>query len=213
MSEHGVGLPGGPGPLGGVEPSSLGESYEPKGSPDPTVDPADGPEPNAVDVAHHDDMGLDLASMIAHAARGSAAPRRRPKKMRPDNPTFSSARHDDRDPQPLSKALGRLAAERGWTETVSVHMLLGRWPVLVGPMVAQHCEPESFADGVLVVRTDSTAWASQLRLMAPNILAAINAETREGAVTLIKVLGPDAPSWTHGSRSISDARGPRDTYG
>lgn len=187
------------------------------GDVDPTIDepdPADAPEPGSVAAEPHDDTGLDLAAMIAHAARGNA-PGRRPKarRRRPDNPQFSGSRDDGRDPQPLSRAVGRLADERGWTTTVSVHVLLARWPAVVGPVVAQHSTPESYADGTLTVRADSTAWASQLRLMAPQILAAVNEAVGQGSIELVRILGPDAPSWKHGSRSVSDARGPRDTYG
>ena len=49
--------------------------------------------------------------------------------------------------------------------------VFARWPELVGEEVADHCTPESFADGKLVVRTDSTAWATQLRLLAPTSYA------------------------------------------
>ena len=43
-----------------------------------------------------------------------------------------------------------------------MHGVFGRWAEIVGAEVAAHCEPESFADGRLKVRTDSTAWATQL---------------------------------------------------
>ena len=39
------------------------------------------------------------------------------------------------------------------------------------PRSPTHCEPESFADGLLHVRTDSTAWATQLKLLAPTSCA------------------------------------------
>ena len=35
----------------------------------------------------------------------------------------------------------------------------------------------------------------------------------EGVVERLVVRGPTAPSWHRGLRSVSDARGPRDTYG
>jgi len=104
-------------------------------------------------------------------------------------------------------------SERGWSTEVSVHALLGRWAFIVGDAVAEHSRPESFAAGVVTVRTESTAWASQLRLMIPQLLAKLNAAVGEGTVTRIVVKGPDVPSWKHGLRSVRDGRGPRDTYG
>ena len=47
---------------------------------------------------------------------------------------------------------------------------MGRWPQIVGPEVAQHCEPQKYDEDerVLTVQCDSTAWATQLRLLAPS---------------------------------------------
>ena len=103
--------------------------------------------------------------------------------------------------------------DRGWTTELRVHGVMGRWAELVGDDVASHCTPESFADGRLVVRTDSTAWATQLRLLAPTVVRRLNAELGHGTVTLIEVLGPHLPTWTKGRRSVRGGRGPRDTYG
>ncbi len=93
-----------------------------------------------------------------------------------------------------------------------MHLLLSKWPILVGPANAQHSQPESYIDTVLTVRAESTAWATSLRSMAPQLVAKLNAQLGDGTVTRIQVLGPDAPSWKHGRRSVR-GRGPRDTYG
>src|SRR5690242_11296633 len=61
--------------------------------------------------------------------------------------------------------------------------------------------------------TDSTAWATQLSLLAPALVRRLNEELGDGTVTLIDVLGPHVPSWAKGRRRTRDSRGPRDTYG
>ena len=91
--------------------------------------------------------------------------------------------------------------------------VFARWPELVGEQVADHCTPESFTEGKLVVRTDSTAWATQLRLLAPTVVRRLNEELGHDTVTVIDVLGPHGPTWKKGLRSARDGRGPRDTYG
>ena len=106
-----------------------------------------------------------------------------------------------------------LVRRKGWATDLNVHTLLGRWGLLVGSGVAAHSRPEAYADTVLTVRTDSTAWATQLRMMAPRLVARLNEQLGEGTVTRVTVLGPDAPSWKKGLRSVRDGRGPRDTYG
>lgn len=141
-----------------------------------------------------------------------AAARRRVNARRRGAGAYSGAGPDDRDPQTFGTLIQRLIAEKGWKEEVSVGGVMGRWADIVGAQVAEHAEPESFVDGVLTVRTSSTAWATQMRLMLPNYQQRINSEIGEGVVAKMVVLGPAAPSWRKGPRS-APGRGPRDTYG
>lgn len=165
----------------------------------------------------HDDTGLDVARSISRQLRAGgpgAAARRRPRRReRPSGVQVSGARPDGRDPQLIGEALESLLARQGWTTEVNLHLLLGRWAALVGAVNAEHSRPEGYADGVVAVRADSSAWATSLRTMAPQLVARLNEQLGQGTVTRIEVKGPDAPSWKHGRRSIKGARGPRDTYG
>ncbi|QNN54944.1 DUF721 domain-containing protein [Nocardioides mesophilus] len=167
----------------------------------------------------HDDAGLDLARSIA---RGMAGTRRTTKKKYParpgsrparSDPKASGAHPDDRDPQLLDSTIGRLIADQGWATDVRVHGVFTRWEHLVGAEVAQHCTPEGFDDGKLVVRTDSTAWATEMKLLAPTVLRRLNQELGDGTVRIIDVTGPRLPHWKKGRLSVRDGRGPRDTYG
>ena len=182
-------------------------------------DPADGvPGDATTEPDEHRDDGLDLARALTRAtARAGGAPARRGtrgRKPRPQGTSRVSGAHpDDRDPQLLDSTVSRLVNDHGWALDLRVHGVFGRWQELVGAEVAQHCTPESFADGKLVVRTDSTAWATQLRLLAPTIVRRLNEELGHGTVVMIDVLGPHLPSWKKGPRSARDGRGPRDTYG
>jgi predicted nucleic acid-binding Zn ribbon protein len=169
----------------------------------------------------HDDTGLDLARSLAKSMGAAAqnAPRSRPPRRRPPPDRSrrrgrgSGAHPDDRDPQLLDTTLGRLVSDQGWEMDLKVHGVFGRWPAIVGAEVAQHCAPTSYADGKLVVRTDSTAWAIQLRLLAPTLVRRLNEELGHGSVTLIEVEGPNLPTWKKGRFGTRDGRGPRDTYG
>ena len=73
-------------------------------------------------------------------------------------------------------------------------------------------ERQSLRDGVLTVSAESTAWATQLRMVQAQLLAKIAAAVGDGVVTSLKIQGPVAPSWRKGNRSVP-GRGPRDTYG
>ncbi len=63
------------------------------------------------------------------------------------------------------------------------------------------------------MQTDSTAWATQMRLLAPTVVRRLNEELGDGTVRVIDVRGPNVPIWKRGRRSTRDGRGPRDTYG
>ena len=135
--------------------------------------------------------------------------RRRPR----DDGSRSGAGPDARDPQTVGAALDRLVAERGWGEAVAVGGVIGRWEAVVGAEIAAHCRPETFDDGVLTVRADSTAWATQVRLLTAGLLRRLAEEVGEGTVTKVVVRGPAGPSWRRGPRVAPGSQGPRDTYG
>ena len=178
-----------------------------------------GPEEPASELAaaseQHDPTGMDLARQIAaQVGAASKGVRRKPgkRKKRPEGVQSSGSHPDDRDPQLLGPALKGLMRQQGWDTQVNVHLLLANWPALVGTVNAEHSRPEKYADEVLTIRAESTTWATQLRLFAPQLVARLNDELGQGTVTRVQVLGPDAPSWKHGRRSVR-GRGPRDTYG
>jgi predicted nucleic acid-binding Zn ribbon protein len=185
-----------------------------KGRYDVPDDPVE--QPSAETGPEHDPQGLDLARSLAGRLKGMKRPRRqtRPKRKRPGGPAqVSGARPDDRDPQLLNATIGRLLRDQGWEVDAAVHGVMARWPAIVGPEVAQHCTPERYADTELTVRTDSTAWAVQVRNLAPELVRRLNADLGDGTVTRVNVLGPNAPTWRKGPRTVRGGRGPRDTYG
>jgi len=111
----------------------------------------------------------------------------------------------------LGDTAANLLAERGWSDEVAVGGVIGRWAEVVGEHVAEHCTPETFEDGRLVVRTDSTAWATNLRMLVPELLTRLAKDLGEGVVEEVTVLAPVGPSFKKGPRSVR-GRGPRDTW-
>ena len=117
-----------------------------------------------------------------------------------------------RDPRGLGDVVDALAAQLGWTSALAQSDLLDGWRELAGEETAKHAIPDAITDGVLVVRCESTAWATQLRMMRQELLVRIGERFPEADIQSIRFQGPDAPSWKRGPRSIP-GRGPRDTYG
>ncbi|TAK70361.1 MAG: DUF721 domain-containing protein [Actinomycetota bacterium] len=65
--------------------------------------------------------------------------------------------------------------------------------------------------GRLVLRADSTTWATHLRLLLPVLRERLDAELGRGVVGQVTIVGPAAPR-TGGAWRVP-GRGPRDTYG
>jgi predicted nucleic acid-binding Zn ribbon protein len=116
------------------------------------------------------------------------------------------------DPQRLVNAIDGLLDQQGWQQRAAMGSVFGRWAEIVGRDLAAHTRPDSFTDGELAVTADSTAWATQLRLLAPALVRRLNAELGDGTVRRVKVRGP-APPRQRGGWRVPGSRGPRDTYG
>lgn len=164
----------------------------------------------------HDDTGLDLARVIARGLSGKTGPARKrtriPRRTDPEPPQLSGAHPDDRDPQTLESTLSRFVDEHGWGTELRVHGVFTRWESIVGAEVGAHVTPESYADGRLVCRADSTAWATQMTLLAADVVRRLNEVLGEATVLVLDVHGPHAPRWSRGRLRVK-GRGPRDTYG
>jgi predicted nucleic acid-binding Zn ribbon protein len=94
------------------------------------------------------------------------------------------------DPQPLAAALGGLLSARGWRQRAALGSVFGGWEGIVGPELAAHTKPESFDDGDLLISADSAAWATQVRLLAPQMLKRLAEELGSGVVRRVRVRGP-----------------------
>ena len=180
------------------------------------------PEPEHVEPAG-DLRGIDLVRRTLEearaaaraqgkdAGRGRAAPPSG-RRVAGQRRRWSGPGPDVRDPQPLGSVAREVAKKRGWSAHVAEGTVLGHWSVVVGQQIAEHATPVGLSDGVLSVTAESTAWATQLRMIQAQLLAKIAAAVGNGVVTSLKIAGPSSPSWRKGPRHIA-GRGPRDTYG
>jgi predicted nucleic acid-binding Zn ribbon protein len=161
--------------------------------------------------------GPDLARAALSRARAAArakglspgAPRTRGRRS---DPVRSSSGPDGRDPVPFGAMIRRLVAERGWEETTTAAGVLANWDRLVGPEIADHCRPVSLTEGELVLVAESSAWATQLRLLTRTMAKRLAEQVGDGVVSTIVVRGPAQADWRKGPRRVQ-GRGPRDTYG
>ena len=117
------------------------------------------------------------------------------------------------DPQSLSAVLSEVIQNRNWNQGVAEGNLFSDWNSIVGAEIAEHTTPISLVDGRLTIQTSSSAWATQMRLMQEDLLKTISSSTPGALVESLVFIGPHAPSWKKGLRTIKGARGPRGTYG
>ncbi len=88
----------------------------------------------------------------------------------------------------LGQALESWLDRQGLDRRFDLVEAVERWPEVVGPQIAAVTRAETVnADGTLWVRVTSSAWANELSLMAPRILATLN-QGRRGQIKEIRWL-------------------------
>ncbi len=159
--------------------------------------------------------GIDLARSALTRAREEARARGSVARLGPTRRrggASAAKRRAPGDPEPLGETLARLLVERGWDAPTAAVGVIERWDEIAGDDLAGHCKPDKFDDGVLSLVAESTAWATQIRLLLPSIHRRMEAVIGKGVVTRIEVRGPTRPDWRRGPLRVR-GQGPRDTYG
>ncbi|WP_437583550.1 DUF721 domain-containing protein [Paramicrobacterium sp. CJ85] len=138
------------------------------------------------------------------------APGRRRRRGRDDGASVPFGK--GRDPKGIDDVMNSLTTQLGWESPLAQSELIVKWAQIAGESTAAHSEPIGIEAGVLTVRCDSTAWATQLRLMRVDIMNRISVSFPDAGIESIRFQGPNVPSFKRGPRSVQ-GRGVRDTYG
>lgn len=78
-------------------------------------------------------------------------------------------------PKRISEAVEKFLAQSGIAERVAQAQVIPEWEELVGPEIARVSEPQAVtADGILFVAVRSHGWMSELSLLEPQVIAALN---------------------------------------
>jgi len=116
-------------------------------------------------------------------------PRRRsdPEAESPDLPPRRGS-----EPVPLTEVLGgAVSRRRGWAPRLRGARVHALWTDIAGDQLARHTEPVRLHGGVLVVRADSPAWATEVRYLSAELAARANAVLGPEQVTRVTVVsGP-----------------------
>ena len=131
--------------------------------------------------------GMDLVRRTLEEARGAARSqgkdvgRGRSFPVLRDASRAGGAPGRGRDPtsgirRRLGAATRDLARTRGWSPRVAEGTVFGQWQTVVGEQIAEHATPTALREGVLSVSAESTAWATQLRM----VQAQLSGQDRRG---------------------------------
>jgi predicted nucleic acid-binding Zn ribbon protein len=164
--------------------------------------------------------GADLAREALEQARQRTAARRAAegrssvvgRRAGSTRRRWSGPGPDARDPKPFGALAQQWVKRSGSADDLAKATVLARWAEIVGDDLASHCTPVNLVDGQLTVQAESTAWATQIKLLGPTILGKVATAVGPNVVRQIRAQGPTRPSWRFGPRHVS-GRGPRDTYG
>jgi predicted nucleic acid-binding Zn ribbon protein len=69
------------------------------------------------------------------------------------------------------------------------------WPSAVGEVVAEQAQPTAVRDGVVTVTCSSATWAQELDLLAPELVAKLNAALGTERVLRLRCQAAPARSW------------------
>lgn len=165
-------------------------------------------------MRHRDPLVNESESVYRRikALFGGPPPRSRRNNQAEEEPKGSVPFSPGRDPRELGSIMDALTNQLGWNSPLAQSELIASWSELVGEDTAEHSSPVGAENGVLTVRCESTAWATQLRIIRNELLKHIAQRFPDADINSIRFQGPDVPSWKRGPRSIP-GRGPRDTYG
>ena len=76
---------------------------------------------------------------------------------------------------PISVSLAKVAGRLSKADLMGLGAIKEGWEGVVGTPVSAHATPLRLVDGVLTVGVDQPAWATQLRLLAGELLAPLAA--------------------------------------
>lgn len=92
-------------------------------------------------------------------------------------------------PRAVGEALRSYLAKSGLGKRLAQAQVIPDWPERVGAQIAAVTAPESVTpDGTLFVRVATSAWMTELQLMAPQVLASVNAGRGAGRIKSIRWL-------------------------
>lgn len=99
---------------------------------------------------------------------------------------------EGRPPAPLERLVGDVARRKGWGKRLDGARIHQYWNQIAGEQLAAHVEPVRLHGGVLILRAESAAWATQVRYLIGDLVQRANDVLGQGQVSTVQVIaGPN----------------------
>jgi len=82
----------------------------------------------------------------------------------------SDPKRTAREPSALAPLLEGVLANLDLRSRFQEHLAVQAWPQIVGKVISSHARAETVRDGVLIVATDTSAWAQELHMRCHDLL-------------------------------------------
>lgn len=103
-----------------------------------------------------------------------------------------------RQPRPAGPAIEQLAERLAPATTLGA--VLRAWPEVAGDDIAAQATPTGEAQGVVTITCRSAVWAQELDLMAPALVAGLNAAVGDERIRALRCQVAPARGWRSRSR-------------
>ncbi|MFE9580561.1 DciA family protein [Nocardia sp. NPDC006044] len=143
--------------------------------------------------------------------RATAANKKNQAEVQPELVPDPPPQHETANVVQLERNNSSRRAGRGAGVWPGSRLVMDKWPEIVGADISRDAVPVACDNGILTIRTSSTAWAAQLRLLSKQIIAKIEAVCGDGIVSRIEFMAPSArqpkaspPPVVEGSRRTTE---------
>jgi predicted nucleic acid-binding Zn ribbon protein len=91
------------------------------------------------------------------------------------------------EPRNLTDYLAKMILNLGWEEKMYQAKLLDMWNEIVGESASESVKIDNLKKGVLTLKTEASAWRSEMKIREVQIIEIINQKLKNNVVKELKI--------------------------